>query len=144
MLAVSLTSDIVAYLKTQSTVTDVVGTGANARIRPEVLHQSETLPAIVINDTDGFSFKNLSGASGFAMTRIQLDAVAVTKAAAESLREILRLVTINKRGTVGSFSISEFSDPQRTGRYEPSLEGKALGRYRAIITYSVYHSEATP
>jgi len=137
----SFTSDLVAHLKTDTDITDVVGSGASARIRPMVLHQNETLPAIVLDDVSGSSFSNLAGASGHASTMVEIDAVATTKAAAESLRESIRKAIQNHRGAMGDVFVSGWSSVGRSSAYEAPTDGKAVGIYRAVLTAECHHSE---
>ena len=74
----------VAYLKTQSTVTDEVGSGANARIYTDRLPQGATLPAIVLHDSiSGISYENLSTGDGIATRRVQVNCYAATKLSAD-------------------------------------------------------------
>lgn len=83
-----------AYLKTQSTVTDVVGSGSSSRIYTDRLPQGATLPAIVLHDSiSGVSYETLTAGDGLAMRRVQVNCYADTKLVAESLRDAVRLVT---------------------------------------------------
>jgi len=137
----------VAYLKTQSTVTDVVGSGADARIYTDRLPQGATLPAIVLHDAiSGISYENLSTGDGIATRRMQCNCYADTKLVAESLRNVIRKVTSTyDHGTWGSGGDAVFvhnatfagmttlDDEPRDGSDEP--------RYCRAIDFFVTHAE---
>mgnify|MGYP002631519982 CR=1 len=82
---------LVAYLKTLTAVTAIVGTGDDARIRPDRLEDSDTRPCIVIEVEDEDPANDLTGTGGLVFTDVSIYSIARTKAAARALAEAIRL-----------------------------------------------------
>ena len=133
------------YLLTQSGVTDLVV----ARITPDHLPQKSALPAIVLTKISGNSQQHLSGPSGWATPRIQVDCVATTSDGAEELREQVRLAMQNhgsNKGAqtlMGDVVVSGVVYEEQFTRFDPDTAGSDEGRYTSLSDVFITHEEAT-
>lgn len=83
------------YLAADATVSGLVGT----RIRPDVLKQGETMPAVTYRVISTRHEHNINGAkTGIARSRIQIDCYAETRLGANALAEAIRKSGILDRG----------------------------------------------
>lgn len=137
------TTDLLAYLKTKAAITSLVGSGANARIRPGRLMQSDALPAIRYSIPGGGSVEHLDGISGTATPTLQIDCYGSTWAQAYQLCEAVRLALQCFRGAMGSTFVNGVSLVNRFYLYEPDAGASDQGKHRFILTFNVAHSEAT-
>jgi hypothetical protein len=79
------------FLKTLGTVTAIVGAGNAARIRPDRLGESDTLPAIII-EVDGEDPENsLDGRGGLVYANVNIQCRAFEKEDARALAEAVRI-----------------------------------------------------
>jgi hypothetical protein len=109
---------IVAYLGTQSGVTDLVST----RIYPTVLPQASTLPAITITQIDDMRNGTFAGPDGLPGTLLQLDLWAGTKASANALYEAVRAALDGMTGTAGDENVQSSSIESASDSYEESAK----------------------
>jgi len=94
----TLTSEIRTFLRADASILALVG----ARVRPRKLEQDDALPAIRVVIVGGDSDENLSGASGIAHGRVQVDAYGATSEAADALAELIRARLQGHRGTLNT------------------------------------------
>lgn len=101
-------ADIGAACRTKLVGTAAVATLLGTRVYPDHLPQSPTLPAAVYYGISGTDEPRLSGLAGFATQRIQLDAYASTRLAANALALAIRdaLTASWGRGTWGTVGVS--------------------------------------
>ena len=86
----SILTEIKAYLKTKSAITDLIG-GSDARISKNRIKQNSTLPYIILRHFNGESSEKLSGGStGLSNARIQIDCYNDTDETAHQLAEKVR------------------------------------------------------
>lgn len=136
-------ADVRTYLQTKSAVTDLIGT----RMYPDVLPENVTLPACTYWT---FSSEPLTEVqadkTGVAMSRVQIDCYATTRAGAVALADAIRLAPMQgHRGTVGSSFVQHViaEDVMSFGRDQPT-DGSAEWRYIASQDYVVIHSSTDP
>jgi hypothetical protein len=140
----SFATDFVAFLKTKAAITDKVGAGADARIRPGKLMQGDALPAIRYAFPGGGSLQHLTGISGTASPTLQIDCYAETFVAAESLAEAVRLVVqAIQAETIGSTFVQGVLLTGRLSEYEEPVDASDVGKHRVILTFDVAHNEVT-
>ncbi len=140
-----IAEQLTTYLKTISAITDLVGTGANARIFLSFAKQGASLPYIVLEVFEGTSTEHLTGISGLATNRVQVDCYASTKAGASDLAEKVRLAPLQMhRGDMGDlFCNTVRSDGGfRTG-YDPASKGANNQRFWSSRDYFITYQEAT-
>lgn len=89
-----------------------------ARVYPDRLPQSPTLPAVVYNVVSGVDECHLGGLVGVAHARVQVDCYATTRAAANALATAVRdaLCASTGRGTWGTVYV-QGATPQGGERY---------------------------
>lgn len=138
-------ADVKTYLKTKAAITAVIGSGDDAKIYLHDAKQDQQPPYIVIDQLSGFSHEHLSAISGMAESRIQIDCYGVTRSAAHSLAELVRLAPLQMhRGTIGSSTVRTVSSNggYRSG-FDPPIHGSAQKRYWVSRDYIITHTEAT-
>jgi hypothetical protein len=135
-------ADLITYLKTVSTVTDLVGSGTAAKIYEEDPKQAVALPYVVFEVFEGISQQHLTGISGLARNRIQIDAYAATRTAANALAEALRLALAGFRGNFDSTLVRETGRTSyRRGRDKPT-DGGNQRRYWVSRDYIFTYDES--
>jgi len=139
---------LVAFLKSLSAVTAIVGESNAARIRPDRLDQGETLPAILM-EVDENPQNDLSGIGGLVYSDVTLTCRATTKTAARALAEAVRLNGTDPgtgmaghHGTVASVTFDATLE-STVGAFTPKADGSEAGWYDAIATYVVSCAEVT-
>jgi len=139
---------LTTFLKSLSTVTAIIGEGNAARIRPDRLDQSETLPAILL-EVDEEPQNDLSGVGGLVYADATLTCRAATKTAARALAEAVRLNGTDPgtglagyHGTVSSVTFDATLE-STVGAFTSKADGSEAGWYDAIATYVVSCAEVT-
>jgi len=101
-------ADIGAAARTKLVGTAAVAAILGTRIYPDQLPQSTTLPAAVYYGISGVDEPRLTGLAGFAQERVQIDAYASTRLAANALALAIRdaLTSSWGRGTWGTVPVS--------------------------------------
>lgn len=128
------------YLLTRPAITDQVG----QRIGPDALDQGEQLPAIVYFVIDDVSNEDLSGAAvGVAHTRVQIEAWASTRKAANALQELIRKAPLQGfRGLMSGVFVNGVS---RAGgvrdTHDKPTNGSSRHRYCRSADYIISHEE---
>ena len=139
-------ADFKTKLKAESTVTDLVGAGASARIYPDVPKHNMTLPAIVYGEgRGGESYEHLSGALGTAETVMVVDSYAATRAAANNLAEVVRVALQGPVHTAwGDSHVNSVSTiTHRETDVEWTANKQAIKRWITTRIYRITHAEAT-
>lgn len=133
------------YLKTKTAVTDLIGTGADARIYEQEAKQGVALPYIVYIVYAVGSYEDLDGAVGVATNRIEVNCYAATAAAAYALAEAVRLAPLQGyEGTMGSASVFDISSAGGyETRYDRPTEGANTLRFWVSRDYIFNHTEST-
>ena len=134
-------ADIGAATRTKLIGTSAVAALLGTRIYPDQLPQSPTLPAAVYYGISGTDEPRLSGLAGFATERIQIDAYASTRLAANALALAIRdaLTSSWGRGTWGTVGVSG-CNPEGGERYDTQELGDGSDERQFITSrdYLVY------
>lgn len=141
----NILEDVRTYLKTKTAITDVVGSGTSSKIYFYDAKQDVALPYIVLDNFAGGSEEHISGVSGIATNRIQIDCYSTTATLAYTLAELVRLAPLQMyRGTAGSSTVVSTSSNggYRQGADPPSYGG-GQKRYWVSRDYIIQHREAT-
>ena len=129
------------YLIGEPSIEAIVGD----RVYTDRLKQSSELPAIVLQDSiSGVTYENLTTGDGVAQRRIQVDCITQDRAAAEYLRDAVRLVTSTYRGTWGTTApifIHGANIATIAGGWDDPKDGGDLPRFRRIIDFLVTYDE---
>jgi len=139
----AFSEDLVTFLKAQSSITDLVGSGAAARIRPAKLKQREAVPAIRYVIPSAESAEGLSGPVGVCSPNLQIDCYGRTKKLANELGEAVRLSLQGFRGMMGSTFVNSITLPNQMELYEEPIDSSDEGVHRKMLQFLVFHSEAT-
>jgi hypothetical protein len=147
----TVAGDLRTVLLTFSTVTDLVGTGNAARIRPEKLQQDddETEEAIII-EIDNIAHTNrIDGLGGRIYADVTLRCRGVTQALAEALAEAVRVNGTDPGtglagydGTVNGHEFDAVLDEEQVVM-ALTEDGRDSGYYDVMASYVVTIAETT-
>jgi hypothetical protein len=127
---------IMARLAASSAVAAIVGT----RISPLVTHAPSEPPYLVYTVVGGEAWNSMSGQSGMAQARVQVDAYALTYAEAQELAASVRAALDNFRGTAGGVRVGGISrQTAPVDFYEADVEPRL---FRVSQDFIVTHDEA--
>lgn len=130
-----------AYLLTQSTVTDIVGAGAAARIYYDVLPQNPTLPAIAMHEIVHTSERHLGNNAAIARTTVQVDCFAVSRTISKNLAEQVRLVTEQYSGAMGTETVRQTYMEDWIDEIETPPDAGGDYRFNTSIDLVIWHTE---
>ena len=140
----SMTSELYAYFKTKTTITDIFGTSDNCRIYAHVAPSSATFPYAVWNIISADHIRHMTAASGIVETTLQIDVsdndMVGLNAAADAFRVVLdgldqttlTAVTIN-----GTHLANERSDVN-------DILGQEGGTHQRQLDFTIWHTESIP
>ena len=111
-------------------------TSAAGRIYPLVLPQAPVLPAMTYQRVSGNRVKSLSGPSGLAHPRFQIDCWGATYNEAKTLAQEVRRVIDGYRGQMGSIRVGGAIVLSDRDIHEPEAED-----YRVTIDVTIWHDE---
>lgn len=146
-MAAEVEESLRVLLLTLTPVTAIVGTGASARIRPDRLHQGDTLPAIIV-EIDNENHRNtLAGTGGLVYADVTLTCRADTKAASRALAEAVRLNGTDPgtgfagySGTVNGQDLDIVLDDE-VATFIRADDGSDQGYYDVLQSYEVSFTE---
>lgn len=128
---------------TSSVLSLVGGSAEKARIYPLRLPQAGEFPALTYARISGRRDYHMTGASGVAEARLQVDCWAESYGAVKALADAVRLSLSGFRGTVNGVVLqSVFLDVERDAE-EPALDAADFKLYRVSQDYMVRYEEAT-
>lgn len=133
------------YLKTKAAITAIVGSGDDSRIYFHDAKEGAALPYIILEIFAGESNQWLSGITGIATNRIQIDCFGVSATDAYTLAEAVRVAPLQMfRGTVGSCTVLNIDSSQSYLRsWDPPSHGSRQKRYWVSRDYFVTYQEST-
>jgi len=132
-----------------SAITDKVGTGNAARIRPDRLHEEDddTQAAIIVEVDNERPLNTLDGKGGRRYADVTLRCRARTKAAARALAESVRTKDTDPgtglagyNGTVSGTEYDAVLDDEQTS-FSPAADGSDQGWYDVFSNYVVTWAE---
>lgn len=136
-------------LLTLSAVTDIVGTGGSARIRPDRLGQQDTRPGIMVEVDLEEPQNSLDGKGGLVYARVTISCRAVTKAVSRTLAEAVRTNNTDPgtglagyHGVAGSQEIDAVLEDTITS-FNSKDDGSDEGWYDTDALYVVSFHEVT-
>lgn len=135
-----MTNDLRTYLLAQSAISDVVST----RIYPVWLPQNVTYPCITISRVSESHGHNLDSASGYAISRYQIDCWATSYATAYTLADAVRGELSGFAGTMGSTTVDSVVLENESDLHEPPSDGGSRGMYHIACDYIICHQETVP
>ncbi len=136
--------ELKTWMKTQASITSLVGSGVNARIYPDMPRQGAALPFITYVEVGGSSNEHHGGISGIAEAVFHIYAFGATRTAANDLAEAIRLAMQTFRGTMGSTAVSWVSaSVHRDADVDKARDKNDKHRYWCRRIYSIFHAEPT-
>ena len=145
MATADITAGLIAYLKTLGGVTSLVGTGTAARIYPDDLKQSATLPAMTVTRLSGGPVTYLGGRSGINDATFQIVSYGATRAAADALdNAAFDTMGSLANATMGSVKTTDTqAQPgSRDSGVDLPLDGSDARRYWARTTYRIFYFDS--
>lgn len=115
-----------------------------SRIIPDQLAQAETLPAIVYRVIDGRHYHDITGPNaGMVRSRVTLECFAATRAAANSLAELVRNSGIRTwSGDAYGVDVRSVEIDSGTFYYtDQPTDGSHEYRYVASVDYAFHYTE---
>lgn len=106
------------------------------RIYPVMIPQNPQYPLIVYQKITGYRDTVLSGPSGFAHPRIQIDSYAETYAEAKELANFVKDALYGKTYEGNGVRIASIIIISETDFFEP-----AIGCHRISMDFSIWHDE---
>lgn len=138
---------LVTYLLARAGVTALVA----ARIYPEIVPQAEkgedNYPAITYQVISEPNVRSLSGASGLAYPRIQINCWSRRYSVTKALRNAVRDALDGYRGSMGDVTVHECSkESERTLTDElPATAGVRAARvYGRSMDFEIWYQESAP
>jgi len=124
-------------------VASSVNASATGGIFPDVLPQGCTYPAIRYALADETSYGHLAGKSAFADALISIDCYALTRLAATSLGDLVRIALDRYSGTVSGINIVRAYVQSGVHLFREPADKSDLGAYRAARDYRIFYVENT-
>jgi hypothetical protein len=124
--------DLITYLYSGAAVTALVG----QRVTPLRMDQGADLPAITVQRIDGPRVRSLTGPSGLAHPRFQLDCWGSTYASVKAVATAVRQRLDGYRGLMGSTTVGGVSLESDQDDFEPDT-----GLYRVSMDFIIWHKE---
>lgn len=131
---------LVYLLKSNSTIKAMVG----ERIGPKPAPQDWDFPRIVYQLVTGERERSLTGPSGLAHPRIQIEAVALTYAETKTLAQAIRVLLDGYGGRVPAEGGRLIHDIELQGEHDDPENPKDSGDRpvrRVILDFEVWHEE---
>ncbi len=140
-----ITDTLRPRLKSLASITDLVGSGDNARIFDEYQKQDAALPHIVFEVFEGFSTEHLGGITGIAENRIQISCFGVTQLAANDLADLVRRALQGFRGTIDGQKINGITSASgfEHGHDRPKVTGSTNYRFWTSRDFNVAYTESS-
>lgn len=132
---------IQTYLAAASSVSSLVG----SRIRPDILDQSEQMPAVTYRTISTRHEHNINGAkTGIARSRVTIDCFADTRLQANAVSEAIRKSGVLDLGhtlTNGVYIYSVEIDAGQSHGVEQPIDGSGAFRYFTSQDYAFTFGE---
>lgn len=128
------------FLETTS-IKDVIGT----RMFSDFLPQGSTLPAIVYDVIDTLAYEHLGGIANIARARVQIDSLADSRSAANSLADAVRIAFESYSGTIDDQYITSTSlvEGERYGVIRPEAGTDQRAQFVTILDFFVHYRTTT-
>ena len=133
-------SNIRTYLLTKSAITDVVAT----RIRPDVLAQGDSLPAMVYLELYTSHVHTLAAAAGIEECMLEFACYSETRVEADSLADLVRQQLQGYRGTAGSVEVISSTLDDTGHSYEHPTDDSDSGKHITTLRFRIHVIETIP
>lgn len=123
----------------EEALTSILKTAAGAitmRVYPGTVPQNAELPLIFYVKVSGERDQSLTGPTGLAHPRFQIEAWAETYAAAKGLANVIRTAIDGKSFEIGSDSVLSILIQSERDFSEPDISA-----HRVIMDYMIWHRE---
>ena len=133
-------SNIRTYLLTKSAVTDVIST----RLRPDVLAQSDSLPAATYSEIYTNHIHTVSAAAGIEECMLEIVCYSSTRTQADSLADTIRQQLQGYRGASGSVQVMSCQLDDTGHGYEKPEDDSDQGKYLTALRFRIHVQETIP
>lgn len=143
----SIKSALTTYLESKTAITDIVGSGENARIYPVRRPENTGLPCIVYRrmPKDDSHAQTIDKAGGTDAPVFRLTCYAEQYGDADALGEALRQVLQGFRGTMGTVTVNAcVLKDQYDGDWDAPDDGGDEGVYQDVNDYLIRYSTTIP
>lgn len=136
-----ISADFLTYLKAQSSITAITGSGTSARIYPDLWKEGASKPGVVYQRKAGSPVLTLAGRSRLNSARFDVLSIAASRAAADALDGTIYTALIGGNKTMGSTSVTEIyvGDGDRDSGADPAIDGSDQHDYWARTSYTVWY-----
>lgn len=134
------------FLKTLGTVTAIVGSGGDARIRPARYRESDTLPAIIIEVDSENPRNSLDGLGGLVYADVNIQCRAFEQEDARALAEAVRVNGTDPGTGMAGTDQSGFQavlESTSAAMFIPEDAASAKGYFNVDCLYTVSFAEVT-
>ncbi len=138
-------ADIRTALLAMSAVTGLVGASSLARIRPDRLHEDDTLPAVIVEVDSEVPQNDISGVGGLRISSVNLICRATTRAGSRALAEAVRTNGTNPGTGLAGYAGASLDAvlETMTTAYVPKDDGSDQGWYDTNMDFTVIQTETT-
>ena len=133
-------SNIRTYLLTKSAITDVIGT----RLRPDVLAQSDSLPAATYNELYTTHGHTIGAAAGIEDCMLEITCYSDTRTESDSLADLIRPQLQGYRGTAGSLAVMSCQLDDTGHGYEQPQDDSDQGKHITALRFRIHVEETIP
>ena len=130
---------MVTRLKAVSAVTDIVGAGNSARIRPLRRNQGGPLPAIVYDQVGGYRANHTTGTSTTAESRFRVHCLASSYDGAHTLAEAVEGALSGWNDATSGGGVWHMVMGPQDGPDE-TTPGQDAAEFAKLMDFSVWHS----
>lgn len=134
---------IVSALGNESSITDIIGTGADSRLYPAIIPQDGTVPAITYQQISGNRDHTMDGPSGYTDSRYQLICWASHYNEAKKLFEAVRIFFDGFHATVLNRRIQYVQFENEIDRFAKSPGVDVIDRFGKQIDLKITFDEPT-
>lgn len=138
-----ISDELITFIKSQSTITALIGSGTACRCYDDTARQKATLPYVTFEIFGQSSEQHLTGIAGMVHDRIQIDAYAETRSEAYALAEAIRISLAGKRQTMGTSLVSEHGEGSYTRGNNRATRGSARLEHWLSRDYILTFAEST-
>lgn len=134
-----ITAELIAWMKTRSAITALVGSSTGARIYPERPKQGVATPYCVISQNGGRAVTHLGGRSSLRETTFEIFSVGGTRAQADQLSTAIDDELTPGDKTMGSTRVTDcVQNMHRDSGDDLPIDGSDQTRYWARSSYTIW------
>ena len=139
----ALNADLLTFLKTQTAVTSLVGSGTACRIYPDGIKEGATRPCAMYRKVSGGPMTGIGGVLGLSQARYEIMSFGASRSAADNLDEVIYDALRGGNKTMGSTAVTEVhvGESDRDCGADPPIDGSDQYEYWARTAYVVWYSD---